>query len=85
MSDNNINSVKNTNNSKSTYYAGSQKKYNDKCKIFAIKYTLCELDDAEKLDRAIASSGMSANAFIKSAIREKLEHDGFWDSENDDK
>ena len=77
MSDNNVNSVENIDNSKSTYIAKNQKKYNEKCKYYHIKYSLGELDDAEKLDSAISSSGMSANAFIKSAIREKLERDGF--------
>ena len=85
MSDNNVNSVENIDNSKSTYIAKNQKKYNEKCKYYHIKYSLNELEQAERLENAIASSGMSANAFIKYAIREKLEHDGFWDSGSDEK
>lgn len=67
MSDNKENSKK------STYYAESQKKYNQKTKLFAVKYTLQELEIVGKIEKAIEESGKTANAWIKEAIKEKLE------------
>jgi len=58
---------------KSTYYAESQKKYNQKTKLFAVKYTLQELGIVGEIEKAISESGKTANAWIKEAICEKLE------------
>ena len=62
---------------KSTYYANSQKRYGEKCKVFAIKYLPDDIEKVRLINEAIEQSGFSANAWIKSAIDEKLERDGF--------
>lgn len=77
MSDNKENLQEKEHNKKSTYYAESQKTYNDKCLKYTIKFTLNESEVAEIVSRAIANSGMTPNKYIKIAIREKLERDGF--------
>lgn len=81
MSDNKENLQENINNSeevkKKTYFAESQKRYGAKCKVYSIKYVPDEMENVEVLENAIVKSGLSANAFIKCAIVEKLERDGF--------
>lgn len=77
MSDNKVNLQENIHNKKSTYFAESQKRYNDKCKFYHIKYTLEERELAEIVNSAIIKSGLTANAWIKKAINEKLKRDGF--------
>ncbi|MBQ8246902.1 MAG: hypothetical protein IJZ42_07195 [Lachnospiraceae bacterium] len=67
----------NENGKKSTYFAESQKRYNEKCKFYHIKYTLEEKEKAEIVNSAILKSGLTANAWIKTAIHDKLEKDGF--------
>lgn len=65
------------NGKKKTYYADSQKRYGAKCKVFAAKYLPDDMEKVRLIDEAIEQSGMSANAWIKMAIDEKLERDGF--------
>lgn len=65
------------NKKKKTYFANSQKRYADKCKVYHVKYIPTEFDSMEAIEKALSVSGMSANAWIKLAIREKLERDGF--------
>lgn len=81
MSDNKENLHENINNNeevkKKTYFAESQKRYGKKCKIYSVKYVPDEMENVEILESAIVKSGLSANAFIKCAIVEKLERDGF--------
>jgi hypothetical protein len=62
---------------KSTYYPNSQKRYGEKCKVFAIKYLPDDMEKVQLIDEAMKQSGLSANAWIKSAIDEKLEREGF--------
>lgn len=62
---------------KSTYYANSQKRYGEKCKVFAIKYLPDDMEKVRLIDEVLDKSRMSANAWIKMAIDEKLERDGF--------
>lgn len=62
---------------KSTYYPDSQKRYGAKCKVFAIKYLPDDMEKVKLIDKALEQSGLSANAWIKMAIDEKLERDGF--------
>lgn len=81
MSDNKENLQENINNNdeqkKKTYFAESQKRYGKKCKVYSVKYVPDEMESVEMLESAIAKSGLSANAFIKCAIAEKLARDGF--------
>lgn len=62
---------------KSTYYAESQKNYRQKVKQYNVKYSLKEedLETVARIEKAIAESGKTANAWIQEAIREKLERD----------
>lgn len=85
MSDNKENLQENKHNKKSTYYPASQKKYGEKCLKYTVKYTLNESEIAEIVCHVISNSGMTPNKYIKVAIAEKLERDGFLDSDNDDK
>lgn len=62
---------------KKTYFAESQKRYGDKCKTYAVKYTPSEIDEVKIMEDALMCSGLSANTWIKKAIHEKLEKDGF--------
>ena len=77
MSDNKENSTENGNNKKSTYFKDSQKRYGEKCVKYIVKYTLNENIISGVVMDAIAKSGLTANRWIKDAIEEKLERDGF--------
>ena len=77
MSDNKENSVENGNNKKSTYFKDSQKRYGEKCVKYTVKYTLNESKVSTIVVDAIGKSGLTANRWIKDAIKEKLERDGF--------
>ena len=73
-----VNNTENkTDKKKKTYFADRQKRYGDKCKVYHVKYIPTEFDSMEAIEKALSVSGMSANAWIKLAIREKLERDGF--------
>lgn len=50
------------------------RRYNEK-NYFRVNLTL-PIDFKDQFDAAVASSGMSKNAFIKAAIMEKLGRDG---------
>ena len=76
MSDNNMNSADNGNNKKSTYFAESQKRYGEKCVKYTVKYTLNENEVSAIVVDTIEKSGLTANRWIKNAIKEKLERDG---------
>lgn len=77
MSDNNVNSVDNENNKKSTYFKDSQKRYGEKCVKYTVKYTLNENDVSAIVVDAIEKSGLTANKWIKEAIKEKLIREGY--------
>ena len=77
MSENNVNNTDNVNNKKSTYFKDSQKRYGDKCVKYTVKYTLNESDISSVVVDAIGKSGKTPNRWIKDAIKEKLERDGY--------
>ena len=58
-----------------SYNQIAQKKYNEKCKRYTIKYTPDELEIIPQIEKALQESGMTANAWMKQAIKEKLERD----------
>lgn len=62
---------------KSTYYKESQQRYADKVKKYTVKYTLKELDIIPYIDNALNDSNLTANSWIKQAIKEKLINDGY--------
>ena len=77
MSENNANNTDNVNNKKSTYFADSQKRYGEKCVKYTVKYTLNESDISAVVVDVIGKSGLTANRWIKDAIKEKLKMDGY--------
>ena len=77
MSENNVNNTDNVNNKKSTYFADSQKRYGEKCVKYTVKYTLNESEVSAIVVDAIGKSGLTANRWIKDAIKEKLKKDGY--------
>lgn len=56
-----------------SYSPESQKKYGNKCKTYAIKYTPAEIADSNRLQQYLAKTGQSANAYIKALIRADLD------------
>jgi len=66
---------------KSTYNYESQKKYNAKNTVISLKFIHSENDFLKQIENASNILGMSRQAFIKQAIREKLEHDDFLNDE----
>lgn len=60
---------------KNTYNYDSQKRYNDKNKIYSIKYLPSEFDVVNQIEKACERLNMSKQSFIKIAIIEKLERD----------
>ncbi|MBQ8246904.1 MAG: hypothetical protein IJZ42_07205 [Lachnospiraceae bacterium] len=62
---------------KSTYNYESQKKYNENSKIISLKFIGKEKPFYDEIEKACVTLEMSKQGFIKMAIREKLERDGF--------
>lgn len=58
------------------YSAKSQKKYNDKCYMFSIKFVPSEYEEAERFKTYISNSGQSANSYIKELIKKDLDEKG---------
>lgn len=56
-----------------SYSPASQKKYGNKCKTYAIKYTPAEIAESARLSAYLAQTGQSANAYIKSLIKADLD------------
>ena len=75
MSENNVNNTDNVNNKKSTYFKDSQKRYGEKCKKYTVKFTLNESETSQQIEKVIKKSGLTANAWIKSAMMEKSERE----------
>ena len=59
------------------YSAKSQKKYNDKCYRFSIKFIPSEHDEIERVKAYLEQTGQSANSYIKSLIKADLDAKGF--------
>jgi hypothetical protein len=74
---NSVNSSDNLDKRKSTYNAKNQSDYRKKVKQYNVKYSLSDEDKIIVDNIESARGGMSANAWIQLAIREKLERDGF--------
>ena len=62
---------------KSTYNAKNQADYRKKVKQYNVKYSLSDEDKIIVDAIETARNNMSANAWIQTAIHEKLERDGF--------
>lgn len=57
------------------YNKKAQKKYNEKCKRYTIKYTPDEMDIVSELENIVKQCDLTMNAWIKNAIHEKLERE----------
>lgn len=69
--------AENENGKKSTYNYESQKKYNKKNTVVSLKFIHSENDFLQDIENACKSLEISRQSYIKIAIREKLERDGF--------
>ena len=67
--------MENVEKKRKTYFAESQRKYGEKCKKYAVKYIPTEMDKVKEIEKELEKCGMSANAWIKQAIDEKLLRD----------
>lgn len=57
------------------YNQKAQKKYNDKCKRYTIKYMPEEMDIVQAISDTVAKNGKTVNSWMKEAIQEKLERE----------
>lgn len=57
---------------KSTYYAESQKKYNNKVKLYAVKFSLSDDDKSivAFMENEMQEKGLTANAYIKGILKD---------------
>lgn len=62
---------------KSTYNYKAQKKYNENSKHIGLKFIASEIDFYNQIEKVCNEMNCSKQAYIKSAIREKLVHDGY--------
>ncbi len=58
------------------YSAKSQKKYNDKCYRFSIKFLPSESEETDRFKSYLANTGQSANGYIKELIKKDLDSKG---------
>lgn len=58
------------------YSAKSQKKYNDKCYMFSIKFLPSESQEVERFKTYLANTGQSANSYIKKLIKKDMDEKG---------
>lgn len=65
------------NEKKSTYNYEAQKKYNENSKHIGLKFVASEIDFYNQIENICNEKGISKQAYIKSAIREKLMKDGY--------
>ena len=62
---------------KSTYNYEAQKRYNEKSKHIGLKFIESEIAFYNQIDKVCNEKGISKQKYIKVAIAEKLERDGF--------
>ena len=66
-----------------SYSKDAQKRYSKKTKTFAIKYTPNDIMEMYRLKTFLEVNGISANAYIKSVIKEDLDNKGIPYPNND--
>ena len=66
----------------------SQKKYEKKrmqsCKSYTIKYTPKEMNESNRLQRYLNSTGLSANTYLKELVKKDLDSKGIRYTDNTD-
>lgn len=55
------------------YSANSQKRYNDKCYRFSIKFVPSEAEEIERFKNYLTDTGKTANSYIKELIKKDLD------------
>lgn len=55
------------------YSAKSQKKYNDKCYRFSVKFVPSETEEIERFKTYLIDTGQTANSYIKELIKNDLD------------
>ena len=55
----------------------AQKKYATKTQIFALKYYPTDIREAQRLQAYLASTGISANAYLKQLVKANLDEKDF--------
>lgn len=73
------------NEKKSTYNYEAQKRYNSKSMHIGLKFIESEKEFYNQIETACNQSGISKQKYIKTAIVEKLQRDGFVPVENGEK
>lgn len=58
------------------YSAKSQKKYNDKCRRYGIKYMPNEYEEVNRLENYLKDTKQSINGYIKTLIKNDLDSKG---------
>lgn len=58
------------------YSPKSQKKYNDKCYRFSIKFVPSEQEEVKRFKKYLEMSGKSANTYIKELIKNDMDEKG---------
>lgn len=58
------------------YSAKSQKKYNNKCRRYGIKYMPNEYEDVNRLENYLKDTKQSINGYIKALIKNDLDSKG---------
>lgn len=66
-----------------SYSKDAQKRYSKKTKTFTIKYTPNDIMEMYRLKTFLEVNGISANAYIKSVIKEDLDNKGIPYPDND--
>ena len=49
------------------------KKYSEKTKVYAVKYTPVDMLDSKRLESYLNNNGISANSYIKQLIKQDLD------------
>lgn len=55
------------------YNKEAQTKYSQKTKVFAVKYYPTDINEGKRLESYLAITGISANSYIKSLIKNDLD------------
>lgn len=58
------------------YNKDAQKKYNEKVKMFALRYTPTDIKDGKRLEKYLKDNNLSCNAYLKSLVKKDLDEKG---------
>lgn len=58
------------------YNKDAQKKYNEKVKMFALRYTPTDIKDGKRLEKYLKDNNLSCNAYLKNLVKKDLDEKG---------